>query len=68
MPRMCFSPYWPDVPLGIRVRDAAQRAAHELPRRPATECFSYSVNKPYGDILRMPVWPYFSYTGNSCFG
>lgn len=64
--RICFS-YLADVPLGVRNRNAAQRVERDLPRRPATGCFSYSANRPRGEISRMPVWPCFSYTGSACF-
>ncbi len=47
MPQICFS-YSPDVPPGIRDRDAAQRAARNLRRMPMpgnpSGCFSYPAD------------------------
>jgi len=68
----CFS-YLADVPLGIRNRNAAQRALRDLRRMPdAGCCFSYSADVPLGirdrnaaqralrDLRRMPE-------GSGCF-
>jgi len=46
MPRgsPCFS-YSPDLPPGIRSRDAAERVLRSLPRMPRP-CFSYSDGMP----------------------
>jgi hypothetical protein len=42
---VCFS-YSDGVPLGVRNRDAAQRALRDLPGMPAGACFSYSARVP----------------------
>lgn len=49
----CFS-YSSGVPLGVRNRDAAQRALRDLPRMPAGVCFSYSSGMPLGNRPGLP--------------